>query len=101
LFVTLTRKIRTPLTAEQAGRYLDQIAAWPVIVLDYRAMRHAIELSDGAKLSFWDALIVLGCVTVGGPAALYGRFTGRADRSGGRECESVWRWEVAPVSVLI
>jgi predicted nucleic acid-binding protein len=59
LFVTLTRKIRTPLTAEQAGRYLDQIAAWPVIVLDYRAMRDAIELSDSAKLSFWDALILV------------------------------------------
>ena len=59
LFVTIRLKLRTPLTDEQAVRYLDQIAAWPVIVLDYRAMRDAIELSDSAKLSFWDALILV------------------------------------------
>src|SRR2546423_6315487 len=29
LFVTLTRKVKTPLSPEQAVRYLDQIAAWP------------------------------------------------------------------------
>ena len=65
LFVTLTRKVRTPLTAEQAARYLDQIAAWPVIVLDYRAMKDAIELSACAKLSFWDALIVVAASRAG------------------------------------
>jgi len=46
LFVTLTRKVRTPMTAEQALRYLDQIAAWPVVVLDYGGVREAIELSS-------------------------------------------------------
>lgn len=65
LFVTLTRKVRTPLTGEQAARYLDQIAAWPVIVLDYRAMRDAIELSASAQLSFWDALIVVAAARSG------------------------------------
>ena len=65
LFVTLTRRARTPLTAEQAARYLDQIAAWPVIVLDYRAMRDAIELSASAKLSFWDALIIVAAARSG------------------------------------
>ena len=65
LFVTLTRKVRTPLTTEQAARYLDQIAAWPVIVLDYRAMRDAIELSASAKLSFWDALIIVAAARSG------------------------------------
>jgi predicted nucleic acid-binding protein len=65
LFVTLTRKVRTPLPAEQALRYLDQIAAWPVIVLDYRAVRDAIELSGSALLSFWDALIVVAAARSG------------------------------------
>jgi predicted nucleic acid-binding protein len=65
LFVTLTRKVRTPLTAEQALRYLDQIAAWPVVVLDYRAVRDAIELSSSALLSFWDALIVVAAARSG------------------------------------
>src|SRR5579859_5171346 len=65
LFVTLTRKVRKPLTAEQAARYLDQIAAWPVIVLDYRAMRDAIELSASAKVSFRDALIIVAAARSG------------------------------------
>ena len=59
LYVTLTRKVRKPLTAEQALRYLDQIAAWPVVTLDYAAVRTAIELSASAKLSFWDALVIV------------------------------------------
>jgi len=65
LYVTLTRKTRTPLTAEQALRYLDQIAVWPVVVTDYGAVRDAIELSAGASLSFWDALVVVAAARAG------------------------------------
>jgi len=65
LFVTLTRKIRTPLTAEQVIRYLDQIAAWPVVGLDYRGVRDAIELSSSAAISFWDALVVVAAARSG------------------------------------
>jgi predicted nucleic acid-binding protein len=65
LFVTLTGKIRTRLTAEQALRYLDQIAVYPVVVTDYGAVRDAIELSAGASLSFWDALVVVAAARAG------------------------------------
>ena len=65
LFVTLTRKVRTPLTAEQALRYLDQIAAWPVAVLDYGAVRSAVELCSTCSLSFWDALVVVAAARSG------------------------------------
>jgi predicted nucleic acid-binding protein len=65
LYVTLTRKIRTPITPEQALRYLDQIAVWPVAVLDYAAMRDAVELSTSAVLSFWDALILVAAARSG------------------------------------
>lgn len=65
LFVTLTGKIRTRLTAEQALRYLDQIAVYPVVVADYGAVRDAIELSAGASLSFWDALVVVAAARAG------------------------------------
>jgi len=70
LFVTLTRKVRTPLTPEQALRYLDQIAAWPVVALDYGAVRRAIELSARDKLSFWDALVIVAAAR-GGATRLY------------------------------
>jgi len=65
LFVTLTRKVRTPLTAEQALRYLDQIAVWPVAVLDYGAIRAAIELCCSSSLLLWDALVVVAAAKSG------------------------------------
>jgi predicted nucleic acid-binding protein len=65
LFVTLTRKVRIPMTPQQALRYLDQIAAWPVTVLDYGAVRAAIELSSAHSFSFWDALIVVAAARSG------------------------------------
>jgi predicted nucleic acid-binding protein len=65
LFVTLTRKVRTPMTAQQALRYLDQLAAWPVVVLDYGGVREAIELSASARLSLWDALVVVAAARSG------------------------------------
>jgi predicted nucleic acid-binding protein len=59
LYVTLTRKIRGALSPDQALRYLDGIAAWPVLTPDYGAVRSAVTLSAGHQLSFWDALIVV------------------------------------------
>lgn len=65
LFVTLTRKVRSPLPPEEALKYLDQIAAWPVISTEYAFIREAIELAGRAALSFWDALIVVAAARSG------------------------------------
>jgi predicted nucleic acid-binding protein len=65
LFVTLTRKVRPPLSAAQALRYLDQLAAWPVAVLDYGAVRSAVELSSSQTISFWDALVIVAASRLG------------------------------------
>jgi predicted nucleic acid-binding protein len=59
LYVTLTRKIKKPITGEQAVRYLDRLAAWPVAMLDYSAVRNAVTLSTTHRISFWDALVVV------------------------------------------
>ena len=65
LYVTLTLKVRTPMTPEQALRYLDQIAVWPVALLDYPALRDAVELSKNAMVSFWDALVLVAAARSG------------------------------------
>ncbi len=65
LFVTLTRKIRTRLTPEQALRYLDKIAVWRVTAIDYGAIRAAAELSKNARLSFWDSLVIVAAARSG------------------------------------
>ena len=70
LYVTLTRKIKKPLAAEQALRYLDRLSAWPVATTDYPAIRDAVTLSTAHKISFWDALVVVAAAR-SGAARLY------------------------------
>lgn len=65
LYVTLTRKVRTPMQPDQALRYLDQLAVWPVMIPDYSAIRDAVELSASAMFSFWDALVVVAAARSG------------------------------------
>jgi len=45
--------------------YVDRLAAWPVLALDYSAVREAIQLSARASFSFWDALIVVAAARSG------------------------------------
>jgi predicted nucleic acid-binding protein len=65
LYVTLSRKGRSPMLPAAALRYIDQVAAWPVAVTDFKSVRRAIELSMASMLSFWDALIVVAAESSG------------------------------------
>lgn len=64
-FVTLTRKTKVTLTPEQALRYLDRIAEWPVTVIDYNLIRAAVELAGKHRFSFWDALVIVAAARSG------------------------------------
>jgi predicted nucleic acid-binding protein len=70
LYTTLTQKVAQKLTPEQAMRYMDRIAAFPVIGLDYAAVRAAAELCAQHKFSYWDAQIVVAASRAGA-ARLY------------------------------
>jgi predicted nucleic acid-binding protein len=65
LYVTLTRKVRTPLAPDEALRYLDRLAEWPVIAPDHGAVREAAQLSARAGLSYWDALVIVAAARSG------------------------------------
>jgi predicted nucleic acid-binding protein len=65
LFVTLTRKVSKPCTSDEALAVLEDLTAWPLMVVDYAAIRAAIDLTDRAKLSFWDALVVVAAARTG------------------------------------
>jgi len=65
LFVTLTRKVRQPCSIQEALAALDDLTAWPLAVVDYAAIRAAAGLADQAKISFWDALIVVAAARTG------------------------------------
>ena len=70
LFVTLTRKARQRCSSEEALAVMEDLTAWPLMVVDYAAIRAAVGLADQAKISFWDALIVVAAARVGA-AVLY------------------------------
>ena len=65
VFVTLTRKVKQPCSTEEALGVLEDLTAWPLMVVDYEAIRAAIELTGQACLSFWDALIVVAAARSG------------------------------------
>lgn len=70
LFVTLTRKVSQVCTSEEALAVLEDLATWPLMVVDYAAIRAAVDLAGQAKLSFWDALVVVAAARTGA-AVLY------------------------------
>ncbi|MGA2144809.1 MAG: PIN domain-containing protein [Bryobacteraceae bacterium] len=70
LFVTLTRKVSRPCSTNEALAVVEDLAAWPLTVVDYAAIRAAIGVADADKLSFWDALVVVAAARAGA-AVLY------------------------------
>jgi predicted nucleic acid-binding protein len=70
LFVTLTRKVSQPCSIEEAMAVLEDLTAWPLVIVDYAAIRSAAGLADQAKISFWDALIIVAASRAGA-AVLY------------------------------
>lgn len=70
LFVTLTRKVSRCCSIEEALSILEDLTAWPLMVVDYAAIRAAGGLAAQAKLSFWDALVVVAAARTGA-AVLY------------------------------
>ena len=65
LYVTLTTKVSRRCSSEEALAVLEDLTAWPLMVVDYAAIRAAIDLTDRTKLSFWDALVVVAAARTG------------------------------------
>jgi predicted nucleic acid-binding protein len=65
LFVTLTRKVSQPCSSEEALRTLEDLTAWPLMIVDYAAIRAAVGIAGHAQLSFWDALVVVAAERTG------------------------------------
>lgn len=68
-FVTVTKKVPKPLTADEAADRIRELSAWRVFAPKAEDVLAAISLHKRTKLSFWDAMIVeaahqLGCTTL-------------------------------------
>ena len=57
-YVTLTRKIPSPLKGAQVRRILNNYMTWDVAVNDGTTILQASEIEETYNISFWDAMIV-------------------------------------------
>ena len=68
--MTVTRKLPVPLTPEQAGRAVRDLANLPILHADPEIILNAIEATCRYRLSFWDSLIIQAALR-GGATILY------------------------------
>ena len=64
-YVNVRKKVRAPLSAEEAKQWVADYLHWNVVVNDGPAVVEAIELEARYEISFWDALIVHAANTAG------------------------------------
>jgi len=62
-YVTLTRKIPSPLQKAQVRRILNNYLVWDVAVNDGATILQAGEIEEAYNISFWDAMIVSAAYT--------------------------------------
>lgn len=64
-YVTVTRKLRTPLPQPIAARWIQRLSTVELIALDNLLIKTAIERSIRWKISYWDAAIIAAAEAVG------------------------------------
>lgn len=57
-YVTLTRKIPSPIEKKLARRIIKTYSAWDIVVNDTDIIIHACQIEDDYGFSFWDSLII-------------------------------------------
>ena len=58
LYITLTRKVASPVTSSIARRLIRNYLLWELVLNDGAIILHASEIEEHYRLSFWDGLIV-------------------------------------------
>lgn len=64
-YVTVTRKVKKPLSNAKAFAIVEEYLAWKIVDNTARLLTSAIELHQKAKISFWDAMVVVAAVESG------------------------------------
>ncbi len=57
-YVTVTRKIKIPMSIEQARREIDLLSNMETADVDIATIRRAIDMQDRWKINYWDGLIL-------------------------------------------
>ena len=64
-FVVVTRRIQTPLAAEQAEQLLNLFGVLSVVEVDLKLVQRAVSTHSEWQISYWDALIVAAAERAG------------------------------------
>jgi predicted nucleic acid-binding protein len=64
-YVTVTRKIRVPMSPERALEWVEQFATFPCAVIDASLVKIAAEISERFQVSYWDAAILAAAESLG------------------------------------
>jgi len=64
-FVTVTRKVAQPLTVEEARDRIREFAVWRVMAPNAGDILDAISLLQEARISFWDAMVLVAASRLG------------------------------------
>jgi predicted nucleic acid-binding protein len=65
LYVTLTRKVKKPLSRARAREIVRVYSEWEIVPLEASEILNASEIEERHRLSFWDAMIVATASTGG------------------------------------
>lgn len=64
-YVTVTRKLEVPLTAERALEWIEQWDAFPCVAIDHHLVKVAAEISERYRTSYWDGAIIAAAERAG------------------------------------
>ena len=57
-YVTVTRKLRQPISDEEALKFIRSLSAFPLVPVDFALIQRAIALSQRYQISYWDGAII-------------------------------------------
>lgn len=66
-YVTVVRKIETPLAPTEALEWIEQLEAFPCLMIDSGLVKIAAELSLRYRISYWDGAILAAAESLGAP----------------------------------
>ena len=64
-YVTVTRKIGTPLPPQQALAWIEQFEAFPCVAVEASLVKVAVEISVRHETSYWDGAILAAAQSAG------------------------------------
>ena len=64
-YVTVVRKVETPLSPTEALEWIEQLAAFPCQSLDPGLVKLGVEISQRYRISYWDGAIVAAAEALG------------------------------------